>query len=98
MGEIVRYGEFENIIYAAELARRYPEIMAVSVHPGVVKTELVTALSLTEKAMVYASAWIQGMSLVEEDQGCLGQLWVVAGRTQRRTGKWRLLYACWGAK
>lgn len=39
-----RYGQSKlaNMLYADELARRYPEITSVSVHPGVVDTELVT--------------------------------------------------------
>lgn len=29
-----------NILFASELARRYPNILAVSLHPGVIRTEL----------------------------------------------------------
>jgi NAD(P)-dependent dehydrogenase (short-subunit alcohol dehydrogenase family) len=38
----VRYGQSKlaNILYAAELARRYPAITSLSVHPGVVRTGL----------------------------------------------------------
>ncbi|KAL9591682.1 MAG: hypothetical protein Q9179_007477 [Wetmoreana sp. 5 TL-2023] len=41
-GRWVRYGQSKlaNVIYASELARRYPEITAVSVHPGVIWTNL----------------------------------------------------------
>ncbi|KAI0602352.1 oxidoreductase [Biscogniauxia sp. FL1348] len=81
IGGTVRYGQSKlaNVIYPAELARRHPEIMAVSVHPGVVKTDLVNTLSSKAKAFVYATTWIQGMSLLEEEQGCLNQLWAAAG-------------------
>ncbi|KAH8160810.1 hypothetical protein CIB48_g7434 [Xylaria polymorpha] len=68
-----------NVVYAAEVARRYPQIMAVSVHPGVVKTDLVNTLTRSEKALVYGANFMMGVKLMEEDQGCLSQLWVAAG-------------------
>jgi NAD(P)-dependent dehydrogenase (short-subunit alcohol dehydrogenase family) len=41
-GWSTRYGASKaaNALFAAELARRYPEIMSVSVHPGTVGTDL----------------------------------------------------------
>ncbi|GAW15954.1 hypothetical protein ANO14919_053760 [Xylariales sp. No.14919] len=80
-GKLTRYGQSKlaNIVYAAEVARRYPQIMAVSVHPGVVKTDLVNTLSLSEKAMVYGGNLVKGVKMMEEEQGCLSQLWVAAG-------------------
>lgn len=65
-----------NIIYAAELSRRYPHILSVSVHPGVVKTGLVTNLPPVKRAFVGVTNWIQGM--LEPHQGCWSQLWVAA--------------------
>lgn len=65
-----------NILYAAELARRYPRILAVSVHPGVVKTGLVTNLPWVKRVFVTAANWAQGM--LEPHQGCWSQLWVAA--------------------
>ena len=41
-----RYGvsKVANILFAAELSRRYPSIMSVSVHPGMISTNLYNAL------------------------------------------------------
>ena len=41
-GNWTRYGASKaaNILFAAEMARRYPEFMTVSLHPGVIKTDL----------------------------------------------------------
>ncbi|KAI0503259.1 putative short-chain dehydrogenase [Xylaria bambusicola] len=80
-GKLTRYGQSKlaNIVYTAEVARRHPQIMCASVHPGVVKTDLVNNLSLSEKALVYGANWLMGVTLMEEDQGCLSQLWVAAG-------------------
>jgi NAD(P)-dependent dehydrogenase (short-subunit alcohol dehydrogenase family) len=43
---LVRYAQSKlaNILFAKELARRYPTITAVAVHPGVVDTELWRAM------------------------------------------------------
>uniref|UniRef100_A0A8H7NQC1 Oxidoreductase n=1 Tax=Bionectria ochroleuca TaxID=29856 RepID=A0A8H7NQC1_BIOOC len=40
---MTRYGQSKlaNLVYAAELARRYPQILSVSVHPGFVATNLI---------------------------------------------------------
>ncbi|KAI0550360.1 putative short-chain dehydrogenase [Xylaria curta] len=80
-GKFTRYGQSKlaNVVYAAEVARRYPQIVAVSVHPGVVKTDLVNTLSASEKALVYGANFLMGVSLMKEEQGCLSQLWVAAG-------------------
>ena len=50
LGRWVRYGQSKlaNIVYAAEIARRYPTITCLSVHPGVVATDLVSNLGLID--------------------------------------------------
>ncbi|KAJ9143489.1 NAD(P)-binding protein [Pleurostoma richardsiae] len=80
-GSWIRYGQSKlaNIVYAAELARRYPSILTVSVHPGVVETGLVTNLDPVRKAFVYAANFVQGTSIMKTEQGCYSQLWVAAG-------------------
>ncbi|KIX01500.1 uncharacterized protein Z518_09226 [Rhinocladiella mackenziei CBS 650.93] len=42
LSTIVRYGQSKmaNILFTQELARRYPQFTAVSIHPGTVKTDL----------------------------------------------------------
>ena len=57
MGGWIRYGQSKlaNIVYAAELARRYPQLTVLSVHPGVASTGLVTNLSFFHKALVYVT-------------------------------------------
>ncbi|KAI9841658.1 MAG: hypothetical protein M1838_003462 [Thelocarpon superellum] len=74
MGTWIRYGQSKvaNVIYAHELARRYPNITSVSVHPGVVKTALVGDLDFWHKALVYATN-IGSMKAPEE--GAWHQLW-----------------------
>lgn len=52
-----RYGQSKlaNIVYAAELARRFPMITSLSVHPGVVNTGLVSGLNAARKALIYVA-------------------------------------------
>lgn len=56
-GSWIRYGQSKlaNILYARELARRYPGITSFSVHPGMVNTGLLDTLSFTNRAFVYAT-------------------------------------------
>ncbi|GAB1318220.1 Ketoreductase (KR) domain-containing protein [Madurella fahalii] len=55
LGRWIRYGQskFANMMYARELAARYPKILSLSLTPGVVTTRLVTNLGLVDKALVY---------------------------------------------
>ncbi len=75
LGPWRRYGQSKlaNILYAAELARRYPKLTSLSVHPGVVATDLVNTLGARDKFMVYAG---NGWKLNTESEGVLNQLWV----------------------
>ncbi|KAJ0414915.1 hypothetical protein BJY00DRAFT_318316 [Aspergillus carlsbadensis] len=73
-GSWVRYGQSKlaNLLYARELARRYPDITCVSVHPGVVNTGLVEGLSLARQSFVWATAW---HIMVTPAEGIRNQLW-----------------------
>ncbi|KAI1799180.1 oxidoreductase [Daldinia bambusicola] len=81
MGFNLRYGQSKiaNVIYAAEIGRRNPKIKAVSIHPGVVTTDLVNNLPPMRKAFVYGANWIMGNGVVDESKGRLNQLWAAAG-------------------
>jgi hypothetical protein len=74
-----RQSKFANLVYAAELGRRNPKIMAVSVHPGVVKTDLVNTLSFADTALIRVANFFQGVTLLEPEQGVLNQVWAAAG-------------------
>ncbi|KAJ7042996.1 hypothetical protein C8F04DRAFT_945200, partial [Mycena alexandri] len=72
--ESMRYGQSKlaNILYAAELARRYPKITAVSIHPGVVRTELVSTQSAITKAMIVLT---NPFSRLSPTEGAYNTLW-----------------------
>uniref|UniRef100_A0A0W0GB04 Xylanolytic transcriptional activator regulatory domain-containing protein n=1 Tax=Moniliophthora roreri TaxID=221103 RepID=A0A0W0GB04_MONRR len=74
LGPLTRYGQSKlaNILYAAELGRRYPNIMSVSVHPGVIKTGLVTSSSGVTQALTTVFASCQ---MVTPEEGAYNQVW-----------------------
>lgn len=53
-GSWFRYGQSKlaNVIYASELAKRYPGITSLSIHPGVIWTELVSSLDFFHRLFV----------------------------------------------
>ncbi|GAB1318368.1 Putative short-chain dehydrogenase reductase protein [Madurella fahalii] len=55
LGRWLRYGQSKlaNMLYARELAKRYPSILSFSLTPGVVATSLVTDLGPFDRALVY---------------------------------------------
>ncbi|KAG9248767.1 putative short-chain dehydrogenase [Calycina marina] len=73
MGGSYRYGQSKlaNIIYAAELARRYAEISSLYVHLGASKTSLTTAILLGQKILISIVSFFLG-------------IWVAAGATKEQ--------------
>ncbi|KAJ1334922.1 retinol dehydrogenase 12 [Microdochium nivale] len=71
-----RYGQSKlaNILFAKELARRYPQIKAASLHPGVIKTNL----SSTAKSNSWLMSVIVPLTskfITDVETGAHGQLW-----------------------
>ncbi|KAF7585754.1 hypothetical protein BBP40_010156 [Aspergillus hancockii] len=73
-GGWIRYGQSKlaNILYARELARRYPSITSVSAHPGVVGTGFVENLGWANRAFVYVTNMGK---LMKPEEGAYNQLW-----------------------
>ncbi|KAJ5890293.1 hypothetical protein N7504_011103 [Penicillium tannophilum] len=69
-----RYGQAKlaNLLYARELARRYPHLMCVSVHPGIVETGLFDEMSFKNRILMYLAFW---WVMVQPHQGAYSQLW-----------------------
>ncbi len=68
-----RYGQSKlaNVQYAAELARRYPSITSVSLHPGTVNTDIIGRLKPDEKDLVYQMNKV----IVEPEEGVYNTCW-----------------------
>lgn len=69
-----RYGQSKLaiVLYTAELARKYPALSSVVVHPGVIKTDLVTSLSFMDRSIVYLT---NIGKMVTPEQGVLNSIW-----------------------
>ena len=83
-----RYGQSKlaNMLYPAQLAERYPEILSVAVHPGIILTDLFTNVSFATKLPVLISS-IGKRTPVE--QGPYNQLWAAtAPRGKIRNGEY----------
>jgi NAD(P)-dependent dehydrogenase (short-subunit alcohol dehydrogenase family) len=74
-----RQSKLANVVYAKELARRYPTILTVSVHPGIVDTGLVTNLPAWRRWLIYFLIFFLGTPAMSEERGRMSQLWVAAG-------------------
>jgi NAD(P)-dependent dehydrogenase (short-subunit alcohol dehydrogenase family) len=69
------------MVYASELAKHYPtsNIKFVSVHPGVVKTDMTANASMSHKLLNDVFFFVQRVSFIEVEQGRLSQLWAAGG-------------------
>ncbi|KAJ7460572.1 oxidoreductase, partial [Mycena latifolia] len=73
-----RYGQSKlaNILYAKDLAERFPQITTVSIHPGVVRTGLFDQLDAFTKTMAFLT---HPFSMLTPAEGAYNQLWAAAG-------------------
>ncbi|KAF6807611.1 oxidoreductase C736.13-like protein 2 [Colletotrichum sojae] len=80
LGKWIRYGQSKlaNILFTTELARRYPSITSVAVHPGVVDTGLVTNQTLLNRVSVYLPNKLMGATVLTPEKGCWNQVWAAA--------------------
>ncbi|KAK0611847.1 hypothetical protein B0T14DRAFT_571704 [Immersiella caudata] len=77
-----RYGQSKtaNILFAAEMARRYPQITTVAVHPGAVATNLTMPFSSSFAIARPFVALYFAIFAVNVEEGARNQLWAcVAG-------------------
>ncbi|MCJ1380663.1 hypothetical protein MMC17_003771 [Xylographa soralifera] len=81
LGSWIRYGQSKlaNILFASELARRYPSITTASVHPGVINTGLVTSLGFVASAFVRVT---NPFSMVTPQQGVYNSLWATTTKRE----------------
>jgi NAD(P)-dependent dehydrogenase (short-subunit alcohol dehydrogenase family) len=80
--EWVRYAnsKLANILFAKELAKRYPAIKSVAVHPGAIRTDLwqhsVNASTLLRWGVnTFGGLWLQDIA-----KGAMNQLWAATAK------------------
>jgi NAD(P)-dependent dehydrogenase (short-subunit alcohol dehydrogenase family) len=74
---LVRYAQSKlaNILFAKELARRYPTITSVAVHPGVVDTELYRTMFSGWMGLGKVMIAAQKVLYTSVEEGAKNQLW-----------------------
>ncbi|KAL4879932.1 hypothetical protein BJY04DRAFT_192687 [Aspergillus karnatakaensis] len=77
---MARYGASKaaNILFAAELARRHPNITAVSVHPGIIGTDLYGPIGKRNPITLIGTK-VLGFFATHIEQGAANQLWAAVG-------------------
>ncbi|KAF5724609.1 alcohol dehydrogenase Bli-4 [Fusarium mundagurra] len=77
LSTMTRYGisKLANIHYAAALAERYPKIKVISIHPGVVHTNLTGPVRANSLIMGTMTRVVNSFIAVDVDKGALNQLW-----------------------
>ncbi|KAF2764137.1 NAD(P)-binding protein [Teratosphaeria nubilosa] len=82
LGAFRRYGQSKlaNILYPAELAQRYPEITFLSIHPGVIKTGIITGLSGFNRYFTELTTY---GSQVTVEEGVRNQLWAASAEKSK---------------
>lgn len=78
-----RYGASKaaNILFAAELARRYPEILSVSVHPGMVSSNLYEHIKAANPIARYGFP-LMTLGSRSVRTGALNQLWAAGVKSE----------------
>ena len=87
---MVRYGQSKlaNILFIKELARRYPRITAVAVHPGIVNTDLYRT-TVGWPVVGRVAAWVRDWAFTEVEEGARGTLWAVGeGLDEVKSGEY----------
>lgn len=81
LGTWLRYGQSKsaNLLYARELAERYPDSLSFAIHPGVVKTALVTDLTWSQKTIVYL---LNVGEILTPEQGTCNLLWATTAKKE----------------
>ena len=75
-GPWARYGhsKLANILFTKQLASRYPDIMSVALHPGVVKTDLYMP-NASSNMLIRYGVMLFGPLLKTPSTGTYNQLW-----------------------
>ena len=66
-------------MFAAELARRHPNIKTVSVHPGLIMTDLYASNKKSNALVRYGTAIVGPLVMSSVAQGAHNTLWAAAG-------------------
>ncbi|KAK1245936.1 hypothetical protein MKX07_005005 [Trichoderma sp. CBMAI-0711] len=86
LGKWARYGQSKlaNVLFTRELGKKFPQITSVAVHPGVVKTEMITRLGLVDRVLTWG---MSPLGMLTPREGAYNTLWAATAADVR--GKMR---------
>lgn len=81
---VTRYGASKaaNILFTSELARRYPKIMSVSVHPGVISSDLFEVAKSKSTFVKYVIPYLVSPVMRSVRTGAMNQLFAAGGKRE----------------
>ncbi|KAH6900767.1 short-chain dehydrogenase/reductase [Thelonectria olida] len=81
LGGYGRYyqSKLANVLWARQLAKLYPQFTVASIHPGIVRTQLMDRATTTP-AVVKALVKVGNMFLAPVEQGVRNQLWAAVSK------------------
>ena len=81
-GPWVRYGQskLSNILFTRELAKRYPDITSVAIHPGMILTDLYGPNQQSNVLLRYGLKIIGPWFMADVHTGAKNQLWAAVGK------------------
>lgn len=89
----IRYGQskFAQLLYAIQLARKYPAITSVAVHPGVVRTDMFNKMKWGVRTFLETMNRMIGVDFLDPTSGAYSLVWAaVAPETQLESGSYYL--------
>lgn len=84
VGPRTLYGQskLSNIYFTKALAKRYPQIKSVAIHPGVVQTNLVSAVKETHTFLAPLITIASKLFFTKVEDGALNQLFAATAKTE----------------
>ncbi|KAK3348855.1 hypothetical protein B0T25DRAFT_546660 [Lasiosphaeria hispida] len=84
VNSLTRYGQSKlaNLLFAAELARRYPQIKSVSVHPGPVNTNLAKPFVESNRVLGGLIKVVASAAFNTPANGAKGQIWAATAPSE----------------
>jgi len=82
-----QYGQSKlaNILHSKGLVKRYPQLTSVSVHPGLILTDLYVAKDKSNSIVRFLMTYVAPLFFGDAKQGALNQLWAATAPKSQLT-------------
>lgn len=83
-----------NILYTKELSRRYPQLLAYAVHPGIVRTNVTKHMPWYLQVPNYIFGWFVSAVQKTPAQGAYSSVWCAAAAPETLPPSGSLIFNC----